>query len=115
MSNNYLKEIITKEVIELKHQNSGGGFIDHLIQETDDPEFVNVCAKITRPLFEKLDSTCQFLSISKRRFIEAAIIQGLEQAEAIMTEYELIDHMQKEQELINEALKKHDEEGAVLS
>lgn len=44
----------------------------------------NVCAMIHQELFDELTNTCALLDISKRTFIEAAIIDALKKAEDIM-------------------------------
>ena len=106
---NFLKEVITKEVLELKHGSSHD--IDHLFAENYDKavadgKLINVCCKITPELFDRLSGACAFLSISKRKFIELAIIQGLDEASTVMDEYGLFDHLASE----SEAMKKWSEE-----
>jgi hypothetical protein len=44
----------------------------------------NVCAMITQELFDDLTNTCGLLDISKRTFIEAAIVEALAKAQNIM-------------------------------
>lgn len=59
---------------------------------TDDilasPEFSgqikNVCAKVSVQLSDEIDSICGFLGISKRKFLEAAFIEAVEKAKAII-------------------------------
>jgi hypothetical protein len=46
----------------------------------------NVCAMITQELFDDLNQTCSLLDISKRSFIEAAIIEALAKADKVMEE-----------------------------
>ena len=96
MSTNLLREILTMQVLERKHGQQTGDFLldrfDSMRAEKDNPDVVNVCAKITRELFDEFSTTCAFLSISKRRFIEAAIIQGLKDARDIESSYELFEH-----------------------
>lgn len=46
----------------------------------------NVCAKISSELAENLDQMCNFLDISKRKFIETAIIEALNKANEIIKE-----------------------------
>lgn len=45
------------------------------------PEVKNVCAKLSVQLSDHLDEVCAKLSLSKRQFIEMALIQALEYAE----------------------------------
>jgi hypothetical protein len=46
----------------------------------------NVCAMITQELFDDLNNTCALLDISKRAFIEAALIEALGKANTVMAE-----------------------------
>lgn len=96
---NVLREIITKEVLELKHGASHN--VDHLFAESyeklvSEGKLTNVCCKITPELFDRLSAACVFLNISKRKFIELAIIQGLEEASLVMDEYGIFDHLASE-------------------
>lgn len=52
----------------------------------------NVCALIHTELFERLENTCSFLDISKREFIESALIEALDLADKITEETGLNDH-----------------------
>lgn len=45
----------------------------------------NLCAKIPELVCEELDSLCGFLNISKRDFIEAAIIDAIKSANALLS------------------------------
>jgi len=104
-----LREIVTKEVLELKHGSSHD--IDHLFAENyerlvAEGKLTNVCCKITPELFDRLTQTCAFLNISKRKFIEGAIIQGLDDASQVIEEYGLMDYLASE----SEAMRKWSEE-----
>lgn len=82
----------------LHHMYGTGGskIIDSLA--ASDPAFAeknkmrNVCALITSELFDRLENTCSFLDISKREFIESALIEALELADKITEETGLNDH-----------------------
>lgn len=45
---------------------------------------VNVCAKIPRFIFQRLEANLEVLTMSKREFIEIAIVAALEESEKIM-------------------------------
>lgn len=51
----------------------------------DQPEagLKNVCAKVHPDLSRRIDEVCDLLDISKRRFLESAMVEALEQAYAI--------------------------------
>lgn len=44
----------------------------------------NVCAKVAPQLSDEIDNICGVLSISKRRFLEAAFIDAVKRAHTIM-------------------------------
>lgn len=48
------------------------------------PPLKNVCAKVSVSLSERLDNTTSTLGISKRQFIEMALIEALDRADEIM-------------------------------
>lgn len=54
----------------------------------------NVCALIPNDLFERLESTCGLLDISKREFIQSAIEEALDLADKVMEETGLDDHLE---------------------
>jgi hypothetical protein len=51
-----------------------------------------VCAPISIQLFERMNHTLGLLDISKRTFIEAAIIQALDQADVIMSQVDIFEN-----------------------
>lgn len=48
------------------------------------PELRQVCAKLTVELADRIDRTVSVLGISKRLFIERALIEALDQVDAII-------------------------------
>lgn len=72
----------------------------HLIpDETSDSsgEIKNVCAKVSAQLSNEIDSICGLLDISKRKFIEAAFIEAVEKAKAIINTEGLPDYLGSKQ------------------
>lgn len=65
---------------------------DFLQLLTDDPDATpelnaqikNVCAKVSANLSDEIDSICGLLGISKRKFLEAAFIEAVDKAKAII-------------------------------
>lgn len=56
-----------------------------LASQTDTPlELRQVCAKLSVELADRIDSTVSVLGISKRLFIERALIEALDQVDAII-------------------------------
>lgn len=58
----------------------------HITELSPEVKLQNVCAKIGLPLVERLESTLSILSMSKREFIEIAIISALDETDRIFAE-----------------------------
>jgi hypothetical protein len=63
--------------------------LDHAI--SNDPDFAshitkNVCAKLSVELSDKIDETCNLLDVSKRQFIENALIEALDRSQQLIDE-----------------------------
>ena len=56
------------------------------------PDIKTVCAPISIELFDRLSNTLNVLDISKRSFIEAAIIEALDRADVIMAEVDIFEN-----------------------
>lgn len=78
-----LDEMIQLGTLKLKADIDGLG-VERLfgLPADHDGKARNVCAAITPALFESLEDVCQKLSVTKRQFIEASLIEGVERAEA---------------------------------
>lgn len=85
MKRNRFDSLVTEKALHLVNGADNGHLLDLM---SNDPDYQaamkNVCAKVSVQLSDKIDSVCGMLDISKRAFIEAALIQAVEQAEAIM-------------------------------
>ena len=69
--------------------NDGGKFVDMVIEQNSDiPELKNVCAKLHINLVKRLDDVINNLDMSKREFIEIALIEALDKAESIINDVE---------------------------
>nr|QBM91747.1 hypothetical protein pA6H1_p02 [Pseudomonas sp.] len=55
----------------------------------------NVCAKLSVELADRLDQTCSNLDVSKRQFIERALIEAMDQADAALTSCGVWDDVEK--------------------
>ena len=90
-----LAELVRLKALEAKRFNHGGGDVqDQLIDDfmkRDGGEFRNICAHISPQLFEEIESICSQLSISKRRFVEGALIEALKNATVIISEVQPFD------------------------
>lgn len=85
-----LNELVRLKALEQKRFNQGEGdlhdaLIDDLLKR-DGGEFRNICAHISPQLYDEIDSLCSALDISKRRFVEAALIDAVKTSSAIVQE-----------------------------
>ena len=85
MKRTNLESLVTEKALHLVNCSGSDFIIEHL---TEDPDYVlpikNVCAKVSTPLSDKIDSIVSLLGISKRVFLEAAFIDAVAKAEEII-------------------------------
>jgi hypothetical protein len=86
-------ELIRLKALQLKAQNTGQNLMETVGEQLlRDPEVTKelklrqVCAMLPPVLFEKLEATCEMLGVTKRKFMEGALIEALDRAEAIVAE-----------------------------
>lgn len=66
---------------------SEGGLQEQLFKmAADSPQARNICASISVQLFDQVEGACDMLGISKRRFVEAALIAAVDRASGIVAE-----------------------------
>ena len=81
MENSQFDEFITYRALALKFRGSQGFLPDAVL---DAAQFRNVCAKLHPELIDRLDEIIGLLDMSKRDFIELALIEALNRAEKIL-------------------------------
>lgn len=92
-----LTELLMYRALHFKQSNQSTTdvMIDHFVHDNElrlgQLEMKNVCAKVSVELADRLDEVCGVLSISKRRFIESAIINALDEADRVMTELNIFE------------------------
>lgn len=77
-------EVIQLQALKLKartHGVSGGRLIDMAIEQGQLPELRQMCAKVHPHVYERLEQYTSLLDMSKRTFIEGAVIDALDRAE----------------------------------
>lgn len=90
------EELILAKALDFKLGTRNADLIDALDRSGSIPEGMlkNVCAKLSVELSDKLDEVCSLLSLSKRRFIESALVEALNQAEFIMhDDVDMLEHI----------------------
>lgn len=85
------QELILLKALEYKNQFQNMDVIDlpqfqELAEFSTPALFKNVCAKLSNELSSDVDEVCGLLNISKRRFIEAALIEAVNSAHFIMND-----------------------------
>ena len=83
------EELIRYKALAVKNTISGNSTIFDVLKENDAkdmPNTRNICAIIHVSLFEKVESITSLLNISKRQFVEEALIEAVERASAVVNE-----------------------------
>ena len=91
------KEFMLMKALNFKFQgsNSLGSVLEYMeatgqLEDADVKfQLKNVCAKLPNWLVEELEEVCSVLSMSKRDFIENAIIDSIESFNAIAEEHDI--------------------------
>ena len=102
-------QLIEHKSLSLKFDDSAK-FFDCAIKE--DPsleeklELKNVCAKLHVSLANRLDTTVNSLNISKREFIQYALIEALDRADEIMSEVDITEFLREENGFNDDGSKK---------
>lgn len=85
MLSNQFDEYVTYRALGRKYDDSGR-ILDKMLDDLphNNTDIKNVCAKLCTPLVDRLESVVGFLDISKREFIELALIEAIQRSEAII-------------------------------
>lgn len=86
-----LDETIRLHALKVKQLNTVGTDMDGLIDQFASQAVIegimkNICASVSLELFQRVDNLCDALRISKRRFVELAILDALKNASAVLDE-----------------------------
>jgi len=92
-------QFLLMKVLQAKQMKDMGcniDLVDHFMKQEGTQEELrgqlkNVCAYVSPNLAAHLESICTHLEISKREFIEKALIDYIEKAEVMMSEYQYSD------------------------
>lgn len=84
-----LEETVRLKALKVKefHQR-GSDMADQLIDmmAVEAPELRNICAHISVALFDEVEDVCRMLEMSKRRFVELALVDALQRAHGVLNE-----------------------------
>ena len=89
---NHVDELVTLRTLHVKREHEAKDIIEAGVASGEISRHVkNVCAKLPIPLVERLEEVLEILEISKREFIETAVIDALDRAVFRMEECGLLD------------------------
>lgn len=97
MSN--FKQFLQYRALDLKFSLENSELTDAVIESGAEPiPLRNVCAKLTVELAERIDRTAETLGVTKRQFIERALIDAMDQADAMVREVGVFDDLAAQHE-----------------
>jgi hypothetical protein len=90
------KETLTLQALKLKALHTRGcsdpAFLEALLENATPEEKAqatetrNICALVSLPLFDKVEQLCGLLELSKRQFVEMALVDFVAKANLVMAE-----------------------------
>ena len=87
----------------LMHSDDGETVRPTTLEEACPIPLRNVCAKLTVDLVERLDKTLDILEISKREFIEMALIEALNRVDQELLDIDAFEFIEARQNAAEEA------------
>ena len=85
-----LDALITRKSLDFLDADSASNLFD---SHSDDLPLKNVCARVEPELADEIDQLVRLLGITKRRFLEAAFIEAVDRAKAIMRAEGVFDRL----------------------
>lgn len=86
-------ELVRMKALQLKAVHSGQTAMEAFGEEqlalpevAKELKLRQVCAMVTPAMFDKVEATCELLSISKRQFITEALVEAIQKAEEIVAD-----------------------------
>ena len=96
-------EFMHYRVLAFKYSLRNDELSDKIINEAGDQiPLRNVCAKLSVELVDRLDNALGVLSMSKRQFIEMAIIEALDEVDKVLQEVDAFEYVESRQEADHE-------------
>lgn len=79
----------------IQHSDFAHKAVDEAVEAGQvDFEMKNVCAKLSRQMVDEMDRVCENMGISKRRFVELAVSEAIQTADAALDP--ILDELQAE-------------------
>lgn len=96
MKNQYFNEVLLSKALAFKLGADNQVLLDLGLEHSDQP-MKQVCAKLSQKLSDQIENVCGILDISKRQFIEMALINAIDEFDQIADEYDIYEpHTQQE-------------------
>lgn len=92
-----LEQKLTQKALNFRFGHDAA-FLDHLLSDEEvakKNKYKNVCAMLSEPLTNRLENTLGLLSMTKREFLELAIIEALDKADAVMADCGVDDYLEE--------------------
>lgn len=86
MKSDDLLRLKALELKQLQYNGMSGDMLERVIEQNPGVQRKNVCAFVSEELFEQVDNLCTVLSLSKRQFVEAALVDMVAKSNAILAE-----------------------------
>lgn len=91
---NNFQRFLQYRALALKFSLENSELTDAVIESGAEPiPMRNVCAKLTIELAERIDRTADTLGVTKRQFIERALIAAMDQADEMIREMGVFDDL----------------------
>lgn len=91
---NHFDQLIRYKALAFKFSGAGFSLVDAVLEQNG-PEALKmkqVCAPLSVQLVERMENVLGLLNMSKREFIEIAVIEALDKAEAIIDEENVFEY-----------------------
>lgn len=112
MNRTSLNSLLTFKALAIVHEYSES--TDHVMRNDQANGFTkNLCFRVVPQLADRFETTTKILGISKRQFLEALLIDGLDQAEKTIQEEGVIEHFREMDDLLNAGGRFTEEDKAV--
>lgn len=96
MARTRINALVTERALRFKSIRENSDLADMIANDPDEAErfqLKNVCAKLSGQLSDEIDQVVGLLDISKRRFIESALVDALREAHRIIDEEGMLDDL----------------------
>ena len=96
MSN--FKEFLQYRALDFKYSQQNIELTEHLLNRAEGADLIplrNVCAKLSVELAEDIDGVCSTLGISKRLFIQNALIEACAQAKQALEDVNAFEFLEQ--------------------